>query len=449
VDGYAAASVKRGILSGRNLAIGAGVLLLVMVAIVAVAVGVGHPSVPSDDVAVVDADIDVPGLTENGHITKAGFDKLLLSTAKQSGAQQVPSPSDPQYEQLKQQTMSTALDMTWITGEAERQDAVPTETEVQQALQQLKGQFKNQQAYEQARDQAGLTEEQVVERARLQAISNKIQSKVTDSVPDPSDDDVQSYYDANKEQFTQPAQRTIRVIQNQDPKQVDAAIQALKADDSDKSWQAVAAKYSTDPTSKDKGGLRSNVVPGSFQQPLDDDIFNAPLHEVQGPIATSTGTYAFEVESATEEKTQPIDSVKTQLVQQLKSQNQQNVFSAFVSDYRSYWTSLTTCGDDYIVLGCNNYNKNPNPCPDPTLPDAQQQAQLQQGCPPPVNSTSPAAPGSIVPFQSSSAGAPQRPHPPGATTSSASPGAGGAIPGITGASGATGAAPTGAAPTGQ
>ena len=57
------------------------------------------------------------------------------------------------------------------------------------------------------------------------------------------------------------------------------AYQALRADDSDANWKKVAAQYSTDPTSKDKGGLRTDVVPGSFQQPLDDDIFKAPTGE--------------------------------------------------------------------------------------------------------------------------------------------------------------------------
>ena len=69
----------------------------------------------------------------------------------------------------------------------------------------------------------------------------------------------------------------------------------------------MAAQYSTDPTSKDKGGLRTDVVPGSFQQPLDDDIFKAPTGQVQGPVVTSSGSYVFEVISATPEKVQGFD----------------------------------------------------------------------------------------------------------------------------------------------
>ena len=98
-----------------------GATLVIMVVIVAVAVGVGHPSVPSDDVAVIDdSSINVPGLVENGHISKANFNRFLLQTAKQGGQQSVPSPSSPQYKQIKDQAMQTALQIAWIVGGSSR-----------------------------------------------------------------------------------------------------------------------------------------------------------------------------------------------------------------------------------------------------------------------------------------------------------------------------------------
>src|SRR3954452_20786489 len=173
-DGYAAAPVNRGFLSKRNLAIIFGAAFVLTVVITAAAIGVGHPSVPSDDVAVIDdADINVPGLVQDGHISKANFNRFLLQTAKQSGAQSVPQPSDPQYQQVKDQAMQTALQIAWIVGEGNRWGLTFTDTEVQQSLQQIKSQFKTQAEYVKARDQAGLTDADVHERAVLQLIQNK------------------------------------------------------------------------------------------------------------------------------------------------------------------------------------------------------------------------------------------------------------------------------------
>jgi hypothetical protein len=267
-----------------------------------------------------------------------------------------------------------------------------------------------------------------------------------------STDDAQKYYDSHKDQFTIPAKRTIRIVQNKDAHQINLAYQALRTDDSDANWNKVAAQYSTDPTSKDKGGLRTDVVPGSFQQPLDDDIFKAPLNEIQGPVITPTGNFVFEVKSATPEHVQGFDDtvaaaaggasgkVSDQIKQQLKSQVQQEALTDFGTDFRDYWTNLTQCGGDYVVEGCDNFNGGGPSC-DPSKLAPSQPGQASGGCPAPVfavcqeaqaaqgapssgqlqcsgTGPTPAAPGSIKPFVSTTAGSPQAPHPAGAGTSS-------------------------------
>jgi PPIC-type PPIASE domain len=467
--------VSRGFFSKRNLAILFGATFVLVVAITAVAIGVGHPSVPSDDVAVIDDDsVDVPGLFEDGVMSKTDFNRFFLQTAKQNNLQQVPQPSDPQYKQLKDQAVQSALQIGWIVGEAQRQGITFTDTQVQQSYDQIKSQFKTEQEYVKARDQAGLTEEDVRVRAKLQLIQNKIQDNISNSAGDVSDSDAQDYYNANKQQFTQPANRTIRIIQNKDANAVNQALTALKADSSPANWKKLAAQYSTDPTSKDKGGLRTSVVPGSFQQPLDDDIFNAPTGSVQGPVTTPTGTFIFEVESASPEKVQGLDDTVTsstggaptkvsdQIKAQIKSTQQQEALTLFGQHFRDYWTNLTQCASDYEVAGCDNFD-GAGPTCDPDKV-AQQPGGTGTGCPAPVfascqegsaatggqpgqlqctgSGPTPAAPGSFKPFLPTVGGAPQGPHPAGAGAASngisipgLTPGAGGAA----GAAGATGA----------
>lgn len=440
-------SVQERLKSKRNILILFGGVLVAMVVIVAVAVGLGHPSVPSDDVAVVDdSSINVAGLVEGGHITKTGFNRLFLQTAKQQGLQSPPASGDPQFTAVKDQAMGTALDIAWITGEAQKQGIQITDTQVQQQLAQTKQQnFKTEADYQKFLQTSGFTQQDVEQRVRLQIASQDIQSKLTASAPTPSESDAQSYYDANKSQFGQPAKRDIRLIQNSDPAQVEKAVAALKQDNSDASWQKVAAQYSTDTQSKTKGGLRPGIVQGTFEQPLDDDIFKAQQGVVVGPVTTPTGSYAFEVKTITPASTTPFDQVKTQIAQQIKQSQQQESFTGFLTDYRDYWSSITFCGSDYTIVRCANFNGKPNPCPDPSLSAAQQQQQItQQGCPPPVQTISPAAPGSIKLFTPSIGGQPQKPHPAGAGTTPAVPGgASSIIPG-----GAAGGAPSGGAPSG-
>ncbi len=449
--------MNRGFFSQRNLAIIFGAVLVLMVVIVGAAVGVGHPSVPSDDVAVIDdSSIDVPGLAQDGHISKTDFNRFLVQTARQSGSQAVPQPSDPQYKQIKDQAMQTVLQIAWIVGEANRRDLTFTDTEIQQSLQQIKSQFKTQAEYVKARDQAGLNDADVLERAKLQLIQNKIQDDISNSVGDVPDSDARDYYDANQAQFTQPAKRTIRIVENKDPHQINLAYQALRTDDSDANWKKVAAQYSTDPTSKEKGGLRTDVVPGSFQQPLDDDIFKAPQGALQGPIVTSTGNFVFEVLSATPEKVQGFDDttaspsggapvkVSDQIKQQIKSQQQQEALTDFGNHFRDYWSNLTQCASGYEVSGCDNFNGGSPTCdPDKLAPS--QTGQASQGCPAPVfafcqegsatqgassssgqlqcsgTGPTPGAPGSFKPFALTTGGSPQGPHQAGEAAAQAVP----------------------------
>ena len=457
--------MNRGLLSKRNLAILFGATLVVMVAIVAAAVGVGHPSVPSNDVAVIDdSSINIPGLVQDGHISKTGFDRFLLQTAKQSGLQSVPPPSSPQYKQIKDQTMQTALQIAWIVGEANKEGLTFTNTQVNQSLQQIKSQFKTQAEYVKACDQAGLTDADVLERAKLQLIQNKIQSDITSGVGNPSSGDIQKYYDVNKSQYKQQPSRTIRIVQNNDAHQIDLAYQALRTDDSAANWKKVAAQYSTDPTTKAKGGLRTGVVPGSYQPPLDGDIFKAPIGQVQGPVHTSTSNYVFEVITATPGKqlglndtaptggpTGQSGTIRQLIGSSIKAQQQQNAITAFGQHFRDYWTNLTQCASGYLVQGCDNFNGGGPTC-DPSKLAPSPTGQPSQGCPAPVfascqESTTapggtsgqltctgsgpiPAAPGSIKPFTGSLTTAPQGPHPPGAGTSSSTLPS--SIPGLTG-----------------
>ena len=117
-------------------------------------------------------------------------------------------------------------------------------------------------------------------------LSEQIQKQVTEEAPIPSKSEIEDYYEAAKSsQYTTPESRDIRVIKNPDKAKVEEAKAALEKDDSIKSWEAVAKKYSTD-TTKSTGGLQSAVTEGSgtLQEPLEAEVFAAEQGELEGPL---------------------------------------------------------------------------------------------------------------------------------------------------------------------
>jgi hypothetical protein len=325
---------------------------------------------------------------------------------------------------------------------------------VQQEFQRTKDEnFKTEKEYQAFLEETGFTQEDIDLRVKLQLLSTKIQEEVSGGTEPAavSEEDARDFYEANTEQFAVPESRDIRLVQAADDAAAQTAFDQLSADNSPENWDKVAADVSTDASSKDTGGVRQGVTDGTFPDPLNGEIFEAPQGEVVGPVSTPEGVYVFQVDKVTEESTSSFEDAREQIDQQLGPQIQQEEFSAFLSDYRDRWTEVTICAEGFITERCDNFEGETTPCPDPTLPEDQQKQQLEEtGCPPPVLPNSPGAPGSFAPFVPVQ-GAPQRPHPPGddseAPPGGALPGGAlppGAVPGQPGAAPPTGAPPAGA-----
>jgi len=393
----------------RNVAIALGAFLVILIAVFVITQGFGDDNPSDDAVAVVDGE----------EISQEQFDEALLQAAKRQGLQQAPTEDNPQYTVIRDEALGDLFDIAWIQGEAADRGIEATDTEIQDQLQQVKNQsFKTEEEYQNFLRRSGFTEEDVNLRIGLQVLSTKIQEEVAADAEKASDDDAEKYYEANKANYGQPAQRDVRVIVNQDQAKVDQALAQLQADDSDENWKKVAAELSADPTSRNQGGLRRSVTEGTLPEEVDSQVFEAEEGELVGPIATPTGSYVFQVESATEASTQPFDQVSEQIKQQLDGQRQQEFFADFLTDYREHWINLTVCADDFLNERCDNF--------DGAVIECTEEQAAQTGCPPPVLSISPALPGTILPFTPPS-GQPQRPHPAG--EDAAAPTVPGGIPG--------------------
>lgn len=427
-----------------RIAIALGVFVVASIVIAAATGGIGKASVPKDAVAVVDH-VTVPSGTgvagdppfiKDGVITQADFQRALQQAALRQRVTTVPQPGDPQYTTLRDQALGDLFDIAWITGEAKDQGISVSDRRVADQLAQTKKQsFKTEAKYQAFLKQSGFNQADVNLRVKLQLLSQAIQQKLSAAVKPVSDSDVQNFYNENKSQLQQPETRNIRVILNKDRAQVEQAQRQLQADSSPANWAKVAKQFSTDASSKDRGGVRASITPGVLEAPLDHAVFAAPTGQVSSIVQTPLGYYVFQVDQATPATTQPLSAIQAQLKQQLQGQAQQTAFSTFVENYRSKWSDVTICADGYVINRCDNFGGRVNPC-------TAQQAKTA-GCPPWVLERNPIAPGTVRagPLASSS-GIPQRPHPPGAATAAPTTG----IPGA----GVPGAAPPGAsaAPSG-
>src|SRR5918993_329286 len=159
---------------------------------------------------------------EGGDVTQGELDEF----AEQSG---VPK-DDPQYQATVQQILPQLVSVEVAKAYAQEHNITVSDKEVDQELAKLKEQVgdqarasgqdvSNQEAYEQALKQNNITEEQLREDIRENLPVQEVQQRVAGNA-EPSDEEIQSYYQKNKEaQFMTPEQRCVRhILFNKDQK---------------------------------------------------------------------------------------------------------------------------------------------------------------------------------------------------------------------------------------
>jgi foldase protein PrsA len=387
-----------------------GLLLVLLFVGFAVAQGLGSPSVPSGDVALIE---EVPD--DVGHISQEDFDRALVQQVSQAKLKKTPARDSKKFDELKEAALGELIDQAWIQGQAEELDIDVTDKQVEEELATIKKQnFGSDGAYAKFLKESKFTQEDVDARVRLQLLSTQIQEKVSAEAPKPSSEDVEAYYEAEKEsQFTTKASRDIRLIINKDKSKVEAAKKALEEDSSPANWKKVATKYSSDTTSAPKGGLQEGITEEFLEGPLKTAVFESATGELAGPVNYQTNWVVLEVVKLNSAKEQKLAEVKAQIESTLGQETQQTFFNEFVGDFTTRWTQRTFCADGYVIEKCANFKGDGRPTgASPACYEADPKTPATE-CPAPVTPISPALPGSATEAQPQGERLQQRPLPEG------------------------------------
>ena len=272
-----------------------------------------------------------------------------------------------EYNALRDQVMVLLTRFQWIEGEAKDQGIKVTDEEVKKSFEEQKKQvFPKEADYQKFLKQNGQTEEDILQRVKLDLLSNKIRDKVIKGKDKVSDAQIQDFYNKNKERFAQPERRDLHVVLTKTEAKANAAKQALESGDS---WKSVAKQYSIDQASKAQGGKLPAQTKGSLEKALDQAVFSAKKGEISGPVKTQFGYYVFEVDKVTKATQQTLEQAKETIKQTLQSQNQQKALDAFLKDFEKKWKDRTECRKGYETAQvCKGVKATPTPTPSAVAP---------------------------------------------------------------------------------
>ena len=326
---------------------------------------------------------DPPNFTKCIADRKANLPKPVKGQPKPTEAQ-LKASCKQQYEQLRGQVMSFLIRAQWLDSEAERQNVSVSDKEVDEAFAKARKQaFGGNKAFAAFLKQTGQTPADLLFRQRTQLLEQKITEKIMKGTADVSQEEVKEYYEENKKkQFTQPATRDVDVILTKTEDQAKAAKAAIEGG---MGFEDAVAKYSTDATTKEKGGELLNVTQGQGEKAFDQAVFSADKGKVTGPVKTAEGWYVFNVIRATEAKTQPLDNqLRATIKQIVVSENQQKALQDFGKEYQDRWRPKTECAKGFVVPDCANSKSKPaSTVPPGAVP--QQQTNQQQTTTQPQN----------------------------------------------------------------
>jgi foldase protein PrsA len=260
-----------------------------------------------------------------------------------------------EYEALRDQVIQLLTSFEWIQGEAEEMGIKVSDAEVKKSFaDQKKQSFPKEADYQKFLKDYGQTEQDIMQRVKLDLLSNKIREKIVKGKDKVSDAQIQEFYDKNKERFAQPERRDLRIVLTKSEAKANEAKAALANGDS---WKSVAKKYSIDEASKAQGGQLPAQAQGTLEKSLDKAVFNADKGDVTGPVKTQFGFYVFEVDKVQAASQQTLEQAKETIRQTLQSQNQQKALDKFVKDFSKKWKERTECKEGFVTQQCSNAPK--------------------------------------------------------------------------------------------
>jgi parvulin-like peptidyl-prolyl isomerase len=397
-----------------------GALFVVLFVVFAVAQGLGAPSVPSGDVALVQG---VP--TQLGHISEEDFEKALERQASAAKLKKTPKPGEPKYDELKEAALEELLQGAWLQGEAEEMGITVTEKEIEDELAKIKEtNFPTQKAYKKFLAESHFTQQEVNERVEQQVAVAKIQEKVKAEAPAASSEAIAESYEAEKAtKFTTKESRDVRVVINEDKAKIEAAKKALEKDHSPAGWKKIAAKYSSDATTKSKGGLQPGIQEEFLPEQLKKPLFSAATGELIGPIKVEKNYFELEVVKLNPAKAKSLKEAEAEISATLAQEKQQEFFTEFIAGYESKWRSRTYCASGFETSKCANFGGSGHPASAPAECYEANPATPAKECPAPVTPTQPALPGSVTPLKPKGEPFAQRPRPPAPEEAAATEGA--------------------------
>jgi parvulin-like peptidyl-prolyl isomerase len=278
----------------------------------------------------------------NGEAVLRGDFESAFERSRRQMAQQNPTPSEAQLNELRAQVLDNLIDREVLFQESVTEGFGISEQRIGLEIEGIRGQFATQEEYQQALDNLGVTEAELeLDIAKSLAIQELLEDQVLASL-EISEGEARSFYEENVDVFTQPDQVRARhiLISTQGLEGQDAVSEArsraealLEELEQGADFAALAQENSEGPSAP-RGGDLGLFGRGQMVPPFEEAAFALNEGEISGIVETQFGFHIIQVTEKVAGGPVPFGDVQGDIDQYLLQQKQGEAIQEYVDALR-------------------------------------------------------------------------------------------------------------------
>jgi len=235
---------------------------------------------------------------------------------------------DVMVAQYGSNAISYLIDNKIVEIEADKKDIKISNKEIDKEMKEYIDLNGGEEAFNAALAQSGVSQADIKkEIANYLKIVKLVESKVKIT-----DEEIKTYFEENKESFSQPEQVQASHILVED----EAKAKEIKAKlDAGEDFATLAKENSTDPGTAEKGGELGFFPKGQMAPEFEETAFSMNVGEISEPVKTQFGYHIIKVTDKKEAKEAVLEDHKEEIEKTLFDQGVQAEYSKWISEKRT------------------------------------------------------------------------------------------------------------------
>jgi peptidyl-prolyl cis-trans isomerase SurA len=250
-------------------------------------------------------------------ITEQDLQMIMAPVASQYRATYTGPEYDQKIKDARQEFLNKLIEDKLILSEAKRREVIVKDVEVDEMMSEIRNKFPNREVFLKAIQDQGLTEKKLWNRFHDQLMSQKLVSYEVKSKVFVSPGQINEYYKANPQEFTQGDRVKLEHILVRTGPRSEGEARTLAESlvsqiQGGKPFEEIAKSSSEGAEAKD-GGQMGWIEKGQLLGEIDKQVFELGEGEITSPIQSSIGFHIFKVVEKQKFSIRPLSEVRDQI----------------------------------------------------------------------------------------------------------------------------------------